>query len=402
MRLGTSSLVVAAFVGPGTVLTCASAGLRFGYALGWVLLFSVASVFVLQSLTAGTGILARKGLGEALREVAVTPWRRGVLFGLVVLGLWAGCAAFEAGNLAGAAAGVQTVLGSGVEHRWVVAGMAGVAALLLTLRLQALTRILTALVALMGFLFVATLFIAPVDWPAVLDGLLTPRVPEGSLVTVVALIGTTIVTYNLFLHASATKAYWRDEVPVRAWRRELVGMAVFLPVGGLISFAILAAGATLHGQGAEPATVPAFAVLLEPVAGPAARYLFGLGLFAAGITSAVTAPLAAASGIRELFGWRDPDSGDRGDAPGFRLVWASVVLTGLVFGLTGLSPLTIIVAAQAANGLLLPLIAAFVLYLAFRQRTLALPRWYLAAGGIVMLVCAVLGARTLAWVWTHL
>ena len=58
MRLGTSSIVVAAFVGPGTVLTCASAGVQFGYSLGWVLIFSTLAVFVLQSFTAGTGILA--------------------------------------------------------------------------------------------------------------------------------------------------------------------------------------------------------------------------------------------------------------------------------------------------------------------------------------------------------
>ena len=60
MRTGTSSIVVAAFVGPGTVLTCASAGADFGYALGWVLVFATIAAFVLQSYTAGTGILARR------------------------------------------------------------------------------------------------------------------------------------------------------------------------------------------------------------------------------------------------------------------------------------------------------------------------------------------------------
>ena len=70
MKLGTSSLVVAAFVGPGTVLTCATAGVGFGYALAWVLLFATAATFILQSFTAGTGIMAGKGLGEAMREAA--------------------------------------------------------------------------------------------------------------------------------------------------------------------------------------------------------------------------------------------------------------------------------------------------------------------------------------------
>ena len=87
-RLGTSSLVVAAFVGPGTVLTCASAGVRFDYSLGWVLVFSAVAVFVLQSFTAASGILARQGLGDALRDLAQTPVVRGLVFTLVVLGLW--------------------------------------------------------------------------------------------------------------------------------------------------------------------------------------------------------------------------------------------------------------------------------------------------------------------------
>ncbi len=393
MRLGTSSLVVAAFVGPGTVLTCASAGLRYGYALGWVLVFAVASVFILQSLTAGTGILARKGLGEALREVGATPLRRVLVYGLVVLGLWVGCAAFETGNLVGAAAGLELVLG--VRGRWLVGSVAVLAALLLLLDLRVIMRVLTALVAVMGGLFVAVLFLVPLDVRALRAGLLVPRVPPGGLVTVIALLGTTVVTYNLFLHASATKGYWKDEVPDRAWRRELLGMAVFLPIGGLISLAILAAGAVLHGEGTAGVTVPELARLLEPVAGSAARYLFGTGLLAAGLTSAVTAPLAAARGISELFGWQP-------GRPASRLVWASVIGTGLAFGLTGLSPLRLIVAAQAANGLLLPLVAAFVLYLTYRQRLVALPRWYLVAGAVVLMICAVLGGRTLLWVWSQL
>ena len=393
MKLGTSSMVVAAFVGPGTVLTCASAGVGFGYGLGWVLLFATAAVFVLQSLTAGTGILAGRGLGEALREAATTPVRRTLLFGLVILGLWVGCAAFEAGNLLGAAAGIQMILSADVNPRWAVLLISAVAGLLLLLNLRALTQALALLVGLMSLLFLATLLIAPVDWGAALRGLFVPSLPEGSLLTVLALIGTTIVTYNLFLHASAAHRYWEGTPPQRAWRSELTGMALFLPLGGLISFAILIAGATLSGTGAQVDTVAAFAQLLEPTAGPAARYLFGLGLFAAGITSAVTAPLAAAGGIREIFGW--PDEGGR-----FRMIWASVLLVGLAFGLSGLSPLRVIIAAQAANGLLLPLIAAFVLYLTYRQQAVALPRWYLIAGVGVTIVCAGLGARTLWWAFT--
>ncbi len=398
MRLGTSSLVVAAFVGPGTVLTCATAGVRFGYDLAWVLVFATAAAFVLQSFTAGTGILARKGLGEAMRAATHGTARRAVVFGLVVLGLWIGSAAFETGNLVGAASGVQTVLGADEGLLpWLVGAMALAAGLVLLLDLRVLTQVFAVLVAAMSGLFLATLAIAPVDWGAALRGLVTPRLPEAGLLTVVALIGTTIVTYNLFLHATAAKRYWAEDVPRRAWRRELTGMALFLPAGGVISLAILLAGATLYGTDADVGSVGGLATLLEPVAGRAAHALFGLGLFAAGITSAVTAPLAAAAGIREIFDWPD-DPRDRR----YRFVWLSVLAAGLFFALTDVSPLTVIVAAQAANGILLPFIAGFVLYLTARQEALPLPRWYLAVGVLATLVCAGLGARTLWWVYTQL
>lgn len=396
MRTGTSSVIVAAFIGPGTVLTCASAGLDFGYELGWVLLFSVVSVFVLQSFTANTGILARQGLGDAVRTTITTPGPRVVTFGLIVLGLWIGCAAFEMGNLMGAAAGVRSLLDVAIADRWIVVLLAVGAGIILLLDLRILIRVFAVLVAGMSGLFVAGLLMAPVDWSAALQGLVVPHVPDGSLLTVIALIGTTVVTYNLFLHASAAKAYWADTADTQqAWRQEVTGMAVFLPIGGLISFAILATGATLSGETLDG--VGALARLLEPVAGEAARYCFGLGLCAAGLTSAMTAPLAAAAGISELFGWKEDTTGRK-----YRLVWGSVLLTGCAFGLIGWSPLPAIVAAQAANGILLPLIAAFVLYLSMRQDIVPLPRWYRVVGVLITLVCAGLGLRTLWWVWTQI
>jgi Mn2+/Fe2+ NRAMP family transporter len=399
MRTGTSSLVVAAFVGPGTVLTCASAGVQFGYQLGWVLLFATVTAFVLQSFTASTGIVARKGLGTALRDAAPTPAARTALFGLVVTGLWIGCASFEVGNLLGAASGITALLDLPVGDRVLVAVIGGLAGLILLLDLRVLIRVFAVLVVGMSALFVAGLLLAPVDWGAALRGLAVPTIPDGGTLTVIALVGTTVVTYNLFLHASAAKQYWAD-APDRpaAWRAELRGMGLFLPLGGLISFSILAAGATLAGaSGAAPESAEAFTQLLAPVAGPWARLCFGLGLFAAGLTSSLTAPLAAAGGICELFGWDDAPT-----ARPARLVWGSVLATGVGVGLAGFSPLPAIIAAQAANGLLLPVIAGLVLLLTWRQERVTLPAWYRALGVLVTCVCAGLGLRTLWWVWQQL
>jgi manganese transport protein len=393
-RLGTSGLVVAAFIGPGTVLTCATAGLRFGTALGWVLVFSTLAVFVLQAFAAALGIVARQGLGETLRArfrgtAAWWPVRA-----LVVTGLWIGCAAFEVGNVIGATAGLSTMLPQ-LPTRALSLAVVLLAAGILALGARAALRVLTAMVALMSLVFLGAALVAPVPWGEALRGLLTPSIPDGALLPVVALVGTTVVPYNLFLHASATRRYWGSapDAPA-ALRDELRGMALVIPLGGLISFAILATGAALPAG--TTITAPAqVAAVLEPLAGPAARWLFGAGLFAAGLTSAVTAPMAAAAALRELFDWPEED-------PRSRLVWGSVVLTGAVLALLGLSPLPAIVAAQAANGVLLPLIAGLLLWAARRLPGAPLPGWFHGLGLAVFAVTALLGANTLRWVWGQL
>lgn len=395
-HLGTSSLVVAAFVGPGTVLTCAAAGVGFSYSLGWVLVFATAAVFVLQTFTAGTGILAQKGLGEAIRSVSLDKWFRIPLFGLVVVGLWIGTAAFETGNLIGASAGLDLLVGGNMDPRWWNVVVALVASSVLALDLRVLRNLLTVLVALMGFFFIGAALLAPVDWPSALKGLVVPSLPIGSLITVMALVGTTVVTYNLFLHAAVTKQLWSGYPKEESWKKERRGMAIFLPLGGIISLAILLAGASASGQGVSVDGISGFVHLLEPVAGKGAKYLFGLGLLSAGLTSAITAPLAVASGISELFNWPREAHENR-----YRLLWASVLLTGVLFSLTGFSPLEIIIAAQAANGFLLPLMAGILVYVTWKQEEFSLPRHYVPMGITIVVFCVLLGVRTLGWVWSQ-
>ena len=45
------SILSAAFIGPGTVTTAASAGAEFSYKLIWALIFSVIACYVLQELS---------------------------------------------------------------------------------------------------------------------------------------------------------------------------------------------------------------------------------------------------------------------------------------------------------------------------------------------------------------
>jgi Mn2+/Fe2+ NRAMP family transporter len=132
--------------------------------------------------------------------------------------------------------------------------------------------------------------------------------------------------------------------------------------------------------------------------GPGAEISLAVGLFGAGLTSAITAPLAGAITARTLLGdagsdrWNDNSWRYRG-------VWIAVLVVGVTLGATGVKPIPVIILAQAFNGLVLPLIAVF-LWLTMNDRDL------LGSGGVnsltqnlvmgaVVIVCVMLGLRGL-------
>ena len=75
-QFGPGLLVAAAFIGPGTVTTASVAGAQTGYALLWALVFSIFATLVLQEMSARLGLVARLGLGAALRQSIDTPLLR--------------------------------------------------------------------------------------------------------------------------------------------------------------------------------------------------------------------------------------------------------------------------------------------------------------------------------------
>jgi Mn2+/Fe2+ NRAMP family transporter len=223
-----------------------------------------------------------------------------------------------------------------------------------------------ALVLLMSGVFVASALVLAPAWSALFKGLAIPSLPAGSSTMVIALIGTTVVPYNLFLQANAARDRWADEPD----RRAALGAArldtfVSVALGGLITLAIVSSAAVSFFAQGLAFSPDKLSTQLEPVLGVSGRYVFATGLFAAGLTSAITAPLAAAYAVCGALGLPDTM---RGTA--FRAIALSVVATGTVFAATGARPLSLIVFAQAANGLLLPIIAIILLWLMNQRRYL--------------------------------
>ncbi len=387
---GPGWIVAAAFIGPGTVTTATLAGAGFGVTLLWALTFSVGATLVLQEMAARLGVVTGLGLGEAVRRRFTASLLRVGAIALIVGAIALGNAAYETGNLLGAALGLEAIL-SGRPNLWALGIAAASGALLWTGSYRLLERFLMGMVALMSVVFLTTALLVRPPVGELLRGLLVPVLPEGALLFTVALIGTTVVPYNLFLHASTVRERFRGPEGLAAARRDL-GISIL--VGGAVSMAIVVTAAgTIHGAGVEVAGAADMAPQLEPLLGRWAGVFFALGFFAAGMTSSITAPLAAAYATAGALGWE-------GDlrAPRFRLVWGGVLVVGALFAATGIRPVEAILFAQAANGMLLPCIAAFLL-LAVNDR-----RWMgdqgngafsNLLGSAVVVVTIILGGRAL-------
>jgi Mn2+/Fe2+ NRAMP family transporter len=313
-------------------------------------------------MAARLGLVTRQGLAEALREAFAGSGLGSAAILLVVVAIGFGNAAYEAGNITGAALGLESIFSLPVSL-WslLVAGLA--AALLASGTYGLIEKLLVAMVLVMSVVFLATLWLVGPDLGAMFQGVLVPSIPSGSLLTVIALIGTTVVPYNLFLHASAVQEKWPSSVDTgQALRESRIDTGLSIGLGGLITLAVMSTSAAAFFGTDSEFSAANMARQLEPLLGAGARYFFAAGLFAAGLSSAVTAPLAAAYAVCGVLGWSRDLRSSR-----FRLVWLSVLLSGAVFAALGTRPLTAILFAQAANGFLLPICGVFLLLVMNRR-----------------------------------
>jgi manganese transport protein len=393
---GPGLLVTAAFIGPGTVTTASQAGAGFRFAVAWALVFAVIATIVLQEMSARLGLVTREGLGEALRTTFSNRTARTLAIVLVIAAIAFGNAAFEMGNIAGAALGLTAI--TRVPHAlWVLAVGVGACAVLACGVYRIIERVLIALVVLMSVVFLLTAIIVRPDVGGMLRGMFIPTLPPGSLVTVIALIGTTVVPYNLFLHSSAVTEKWPTSMVLRdALREARLDTGLSVTLGGVVTLAILVTAASCFRLGTTLESAAAMAQQLEPLLGKAATTFFAIGLLAAGLTSAITAPLAAAYAAAGALGWR---SGLRSWK--FRATWALIVVTGTILALAGYRPIHAIILAQAANGLLLPIVAVFLLVIVNRRDLLGDHANGMAAnilGAAVVITAVGLGTYKLATV----
>ena len=351
--IGPGVLIAAAFIGPGTVTLCTIAGASFGYSLIWAIILSTFSTIVLQEMSLRIGLVTRMNLAEVIRTSIKSKILNRFIILLIISSILIGNTAYEAGNITGASLGISAIINyESINYIPVFIGLIAFV-ILYQGDYKILEKSLVSLVIVMSISFFITAIMTKPDITSLLKGIFKPQVNSSNLIVVLGLIGTTVVPYNIFLHSSLVSEKWNSIEKLKVARIESF---ISILLGGLVSLSIIITAASVSNQNVTG--VIDLAKGLEPLYGKFAIYFLGLGLFASGITSSITAPLAAAYVAKSCFGWNNSLKSKR-----FRLVWIFILITGVFVSMIKINPIEIIKFAQFSNSLLLPIIAIILLWL---------------------------------------
>jgi manganese transport protein len=292
--LGPAYLVSVGYMDPGNWATDLQGGAQFGYSLIWVLLMSNLMALLLQSLSARLGIVRRRDLAQANREV-YPPLVNFCLYVFAEIAI----AACDLAEVLGMALGIYLL--TGLPIIWGVCITVLDTLLLMWLQrygIRKLEAFIVSLVAIIGLSFLIELFLAKPDIHAVAAGFMPSFLSNNALYIAVGIIGATIMPHNLYLHSALvqTRKIKSDNAGIkRALKYNMIDSTVALNLAFFVNAAILvlAASVFFSSGNTQVAKIEEAHKLLAPLLGSKlAPILFAIALIAAGQSSTITGTLA--------------------------------------------------------------------------------------------------------------
>ena len=364
------SIISAAFIGPGTVTTAVSAGSSFKLDLLWAVTFATVACIVLQEVAARITIASGMNLGQSL-TIKFGRSNGNFLKWLIGGSVIAGCAAYEAGNILGAVSGLNLLTGLDAVLLTVLVTLVSFI-LLWRGSPQWISNLMMLLVVIMGISFFLVALTQELGASELIHASIVPVIPANGQLLLLGLVGTTVVPYSIFLGSGISKG---QTVPMMR-----VGLTISVFIGGLITAFILIAGTAIS----DFSSFSSLYLDFEIKVGKGAAIGLALGLFAAGFSSAITAPYASAIISRTVFDVKDESR--------VRLVWIAVLMIGFLTGISGVRPIPVILIVQALNGLILPILVIFLILVANDHRLI--PEQFRHGHLYNALLLVVLGAVT--------
>ncbi|WP_432291504.1 Nramp family divalent metal transporter [Olsenella uli] len=322
-HIGPGLLVTVGFIDPGNWASNMAAGSQFGYSLLWVVTLSTIMLIVLQHNAAHLGIATGMCLAEATSRFLPR------LLGRAILGTaYLACVATAMAEVLGGAVALQMLFGLPLRFGCVVVAAASMTMLLTSSYKQA-ERWIIAFVSVVGLSFLAELAMVEVDWPRAAVSWATPSMPAGSTATVVSILGAVVMPHNLFLHSEIIQSMHFEgrgqKVVEERLRYELLDTLFSMGIGWAINSAmVILAATTFFSRGVVVEDLAAAAATLSPIVGPASSVIFAVALLFAGLSSSVTAGMAAGTVTAGMFG-EEYDIHDRHSSIGVALCFAGAV-----------------------------------------------------------------------------
>jgi len=373
-ELGPGLVTGAADDDPSGIATYSQAGAQFGYGLMWTMVLCYPLMSAVQLVSAHIGRVTGRGLANNLANTFSRQFV-GLLIGILLIANIINIGA----DLSAMAEAAQLVVGGG-EHAFVIAFAIVSTALQLFVPYRRYANILKWL-TLSLFAYVAVLLVVRTDWPAALRGLVWPTdLGRDALLTIVALLGTTISPYLFFWQSSqeAEEISNSKHRPVkqeprsaeRQFRRMRFDTLSGMAFSNLISLAIImAAAATLNRQGiTQIGSAADAAQALRPVAGQFAFGLFALGIIGTGF---LAVPVLAGSGafaVAEIFGWKEGLEYQPQQAAGFYSIIVVACFIGVLIDWSPIDPMRALFWSAVLNGLAaVPLMIAMMIVVSRHQ-----------------------------------
>jgi Mn2+/Fe2+ NRAMP family transporter len=367
MSLRRKIVIFLSVMGPGIITanvdndasgiaTYSVAGARFGYALLWTLIPTTVALVVIQEMVARMGAITEKGLSDLIREnygVKSTFFMMMVLF-IANFGN-------TVANFAGWAASME-ILGFS-KYMMVPLGALSIWALVIKGNYRFVERILL-FACLLYFGYVISGFMSKPSWPDVLRSTLIPQMhwnPEFIILSI-GIIGTTITPWmQFYLQSSIAEKGIRKE----EYKASRLDVLIGCSITDIISFFIIVTCATtLFPYGIRINEASEAALALKPLAGNYAYLIFAVSLANAALLGAIIVPLATAYYICEAMGWERGVNKTFKEAPQFMWIYTFMIVSAALLVLIPGAPLVFLMVMSAVlNGLLLPFVLIYALYL---------------------------------------
>jgi len=338
----------------GGISTYSIVGAHYGLKMLWVLFLVTFSLAITQEMGMRIGLVTRQGLGGVIREHFGVRWVAFAMFTMLIANLGTITAEFS-----GVAASFEIF---GITKYLTVPLAAFVVWMILYKGSFKNTQKIFLIFSAFYIVYIINGFVVKPDFAEATKALFTPYIEwtPTFLITMIALIGTTITPWGQFFIQSYVVDKGLDVKHYKAEKAEVYFGAFLTDIVSF--FIIISTAATLYKHGINIHDAKDAALALRPLAGDFAQYLFAFGLFSASMLGAFILPVATAYAICEAFGWEY----------GFNTTWKngkyfysiillSIALPALVVLIPKVSLITIMILSQDVNGILLPIILIFVM-----------------------------------------